>query len=502
MLERRSSRLIFSFIMAVALVAAGFYLHSLYKAKFPAGTSTGLLTQRQEPLYESSDEPSGGEGRVVPDQAILATQNAFVKVSAKVTPAVVNISTVQTIRGRRTFEPFSDDPFYRDFFDNFFSSPREYKSSSLGSGVIINKDGYILTNSHVVRGASEITVRLSDKHEYKGRVVGADNKTDLAVIKIDAPNALPVAVLGNSDKIKVGEWAVAIGNPFGLDRTVTVGVISATGRSDVGITAYENFIQTDASINPGNSGGPLCNIYGEVIGINTAIVSAGQGIGFAVPVNMAKKVITDLIKTGKVTRGWLGVGIQPMTPDLAKSFGLKENEGVLISQVMKGSPAEKAGLKEGDVILEMDGQKFDDHRQLQRMIGETPVGKTLEFTVIRDQKRLTVKVTIGEMPSEEKVAKATEQKSDLGINVQKLTPQLAERLGLPEAKGVLVSKVDQRSPAARAGLRKGDVIIEFNREPIEDISNFQTAVKKISKGDQVMLRVIRGEAILFLAFKV
>jgi Do/DeqQ family serine protease len=320
-----------------------------------------------------------------------------------VTPAVVNISTVTTSKGRtptEQFRPFGNDPFFRDFFDRFFEgTPRQRRQTSLGSGLIIDKSGLILTNNHVIKDADEITVKFANNKEAKGKIVGTDPKTDLAVIRVSTKEDLPVVALGNSDALHVGEWAIAIGNPFGLDHTLTVGVISATGRSEVGIAAYENFIQTDASINPGNSGGPLLNIRGEVIGINTAIVASGQGIGFAIPVNMARKVMEDLVKKGKVTRGWLGVGIQSLTPELAKSFGVGVDGGILVNQVMPKSPAEAAGLKTGDLILIVDGKPVKDPRELQRIIGDTEIGKSIELTILRDKARQTVKVQVGEMPA-------------------------------------------------------------------------------------------------------
>ena len=328
--------------------------------------------------------------------------NPFIQVAEQVTPSVVNISTVSTGKGRtpnELFRPFGNDPFFRDFFDRFFEGmPRRRQQTSLGSGVIIDKSGLILTNNHVIKDADEITVRFSNKQEAKGKVVGTDAKTDLAVIRVSAKDDLPVARLGNSESLRVGEWAIAIGNPFGLDHTLTVGVVSATGRSEVGIAAYENFIQTDASINPGNSGGPLLNARGEVIGINTAIVASGQGIGFAIPINLARKVMDDLVKKGRVTRGWLGVGIQPLTPELAKSFGVS-GEGVLVNQVMPKSPAEAAGLKAGDLILSIDGKSIKDPRELTRVIADADIGKTLELTVLREKEKRTVKVQVGEMPA-------------------------------------------------------------------------------------------------------
>ena len=335
-------------------------------------------------------------------------QNAFVTVAERVRPAVVNIGTVQLSRGRRAFgfaEPFPDDPFFRDFFRDFFGQgPRgEFRESSLGSGVIFDRRGYILTNFHVVKGADEITVRFSDKHEVRGRVVGSDPKTDLTVVKIQPEEKMAVASLGDSDRLRVGEWAIAIGNPFGLDQTVTVGVISATGRADVGIATYENFIQTDASINPGNSGGPLVNLRGEVIGINTAIVASGQGIGFAIPVNMAKRIINQLIEKGRVVRGWLGFSLQPLTPELAQSLGVKSPEGALVASVSSGSPAEKAGLRQGDLILTYDGTKVEDSPQLQRLVAESEIGKTVTLTYLRTGRSGQVQAKVEETPAEDRL---------------------------------------------------------------------------------------------------
>jgi Do/DeqQ family serine protease len=334
-----------------------------------------------------------------------ALQSAFVGVAQRVRPAVVNIGTIQVARARRApFAPGqSDDPFFKDFFDQFFGrqgpgGPGEFRQPGLGSGVIIDKRGYVLTNFHVVKGADGVTVRLGDKHEFRGRIVGSDPKTDLAIVKFEPDHELTLATLGNSDTLRVGEWAIAIGNPFGLDQTVTVGVISATGRSDVGIATYENFIQTDASINPGNSGGPLVNLKGEVIGINTAIVASGQGIGFAIPANMVKRVVAQLIDRGKVTRGWLGVSVQPMTAELAQLLGLAGTRGALVARVYPKSPAESAGLTQNDVIVRFDGTAVDDYHHLQRLSAEAEVGKTVSLDVLRKGAKRTVTAKISEAP--------------------------------------------------------------------------------------------------------
>ena len=380
----------FSFaVYALAFFSLGIYVHSALTKPGPPASQNGSAAA-EAPL----DSP-GSKG-------IPGPENPFIQVAEQVTPSVVNISTVTTGKTGKPgelFRPFGNDPFFRDFFDRFFEGmPRRRQQNSLGSGVVIDKAGLILTNNHVIKDADEITVRFSNKQEAKGKVVGTDGKTDLAVIRVTTKEELPVARLGNSDTLRVGEWAIAIGNPFGLDHTLTVGVVSATGRSEVGIAAYENFIQTDASINPGNSGGPLLNVRGEVIGINTAIVASGQGIGFAIPINMARKIMDDLVKKGKVTRGWLGVGVQPLTPELAKSFGVS-GEGVLVNQVMPKSPAEAAGLKVGDLILSVDGKAIKDPRELQRIIADIDIGKSIEVQILREKEKRTIRAQIGEVPA-------------------------------------------------------------------------------------------------------
>jgi Do/DeqQ family serine protease len=334
-----------------------------------------------------------------------ALQQSFVGVAEHVRPAVVHLGTIQRAKLRRgpSAPPGTDDPFFKDFFNQFFGSegppPRgEYRQPGLGSGVIIDKRGLVLTNFHVVKGADEIIVRLSDKREYRGQILGTDSKTDLAVVRFQPDHALTVAALGNSDALRVGEWAMAIGNPFGLDQTVTVGVISATGRSDVGIATYENFIQTDASINPGNSGGPLVNLKGQVVGINTAIVAAGQGIGFAIPINMVKRVVDQLVDKGKVVRGWIGVALQPLSPELAQSLGVDGGNGAVVGATIAGSPAAHAGLVQGDVILSYNKTAVEDYRHVQRLVADTTVGSTVDLEVLRKKQKIQVRVTIAEVP--------------------------------------------------------------------------------------------------------
>ena len=327
-------------------------------------------------------------------------------VAERVRPAVVHVGTVQVARSRRgptAPGPLADDPFFKDFFDQFFGrrgpgAPEEFRQQGLGSGVIFDKRGYVLTNFHVIKGADAVIVRLSSKQEFRGKVVGTDPKTDLAVVRFDPNIELAVAALGNSDALRVGEWANAIGNPFGLDQTVTVGVISATGRSEVGIATYENFIQTDASINPGNSGGPLVNLRGEVVGINTAIVAAGQGIGFAIPANMVKRVIGQLLDRGKVLRGWIGISVQPLTQELAQSLGLKDTHGAVVARVYPEGPAAGAGLAQNDVIVAFEGTPVEDYSHLQRLTADAEVGKTVSVDVMRRGEKRSVKLKIAEAP--------------------------------------------------------------------------------------------------------
>jgi Do/DeqQ family serine protease len=353
-----------------------------------------------------------GRGRPVapvasPTATADALQSAFVTVAEKVRPAVVNIGTVQVARNRRA--PIvpgpgaGDDPFFKDFFDQFFGRGgpgrrEEFRQPGLGSGVIIDKRGYVLTNYHVIRGADSVTVKLPSKEEFQGRIVGTDAKTDLAIIRFQPEGQIRVATLGDSDTLRVGEWAIAIGNPFGLDQTVTVGVVSATGRSEVGIATYENFIQTDASINPGNSGGPLVNLRGEVIGINTAIVATGQGIGFAIPANMVKRVTSQLIDRGKVTRGWIGVSLQPLTTELAQALGLDNTRGAIVARVYPGSPAEAAGLQPNDVIVKFSGTAVEDYHHLQRLSSDAEPGTTVPLDIVRKRDRKTVTLKITESP--------------------------------------------------------------------------------------------------------
>jgi serine protease Do len=437
-------------------------------------------------------------------ESVSITNETFSNLAEKLKPAVVNISTTMVVKQSPLFRgrpsPFGEEDPFREFWERFFGGemPREYETRSLGSGVIINKEGFIVTNNHVIENATEILATLSNKKDYQAEVIGRDKKTDLALIKIDAKEDLPVTPLGDSDKLKVGEWVIAIGNPFGLAETVTAGIVSAKGRV-IGAGPYDDFIQTDASINPGNSGGPLFNFWGEVVGINTAIVATGQGIGFAIPINMARDILSQLKEKGRVTRGWLGVGLQGVTPELADSFGLKEAKGALVSQVFRGTPAEKAGLKQGDVILEFDGKEIEESGDLPRVVASTPVGKTVKIKVFRNGKTLFLQATVAEMEEEKEVAKAPPEKS-LGIIVQNITPEIARSLGLEEAKGVVVTKVLPGSPAAEVDIRKGDIIQEVNRKPVENIETYDRLIERATREGTILFLVRIGENSLFIAF--
>ena len=427
----------------------------------------------------------------------------FVALSKKLKPSVVNIGTSKTVKPRRQFQrpfgsPFGSDPF-EDFFDNFLgdTQSRTFKQRSLGSGFII-EGGYILTNNHVVTGADEIKVKLSDNREFKAEIKGVDERLDLALLKIDARETLPTAKLGDSDTIEVGEWVMAIGNPFGLAETVTAGIVSAKGRV-IGSGPYDDFIQTDASINPGNSGGPLFNIHGEVIGINTAIIAGGQGIGFAIPVNMAKSIIPQLKEKGKVTRGRLGVTIQPVTADLAKSFGLSNGTGALISGVTPDSPAEKGGLKTGDVIIEFDGRKIKEINELTRLVAATAIGKTVSMTIVRDGKEETLSVTIEPLKDSDGDTQEESITDALGMTVRGLNKELADRFQIKESTGVVVTELKSDGLAEVAGISVGDVIKEVNGKKVETLKDYVKAIATHKKAQVIRFLIKRGNSTLYVA---
>ncbi|HEY2485672.1 MAG TPA: DegQ family serine endoprotease [Candidatus Binataceae bacterium] len=432
-----------------------------------------------------TDTPEGGhvaKAQTLPD---------FVDLAAKLSPAVVNISTEGTEQGGSEGE---------------FPAPYGHQhGKSLGSGFIVSKDGYILTNDHVIENPSKVTVTLQDGHNYTAKVIGGDSKTDVALLKIDAGHELAVAPLGNSDDLKVGQWVMAIGNPFGFDHTVTVGVVSAKGRFLP--DSVDQFIQTDASINPGNSGGPLIDLSGGVVGVNAAIFTStgrSMGIGFAIPINLVKEELSELRDHGKVKHGWLGVMIQEVTPELAESMDLKEARGALVAEVIKNSPAAIAGVKRGDVIIEFDGHPIKDRRELPLLVTRTPLGKTVTFKIVREkqEKDLVANITESqeaELAAAESRPKMTGTPSSFGLRVQDLSPDLAHELGLDS--GVLISGVEPGSRGDEVGLQARDVILEVNRSPVKDVSSYQQALKAGGKGSIVLLLVKRGDSTLYFALK-
>jgi len=434
---------------------------------------------------------------------------AFVEVAKKVQPAVVNVTTEKTIT-MRPWDRFGEDFFRGSPFEDFFrgfGSPRErereykHKQRSGGSGVIVDKEGYILTNNHVVEGVEKVKVKLNDGREFTATVKGQDSRTDLAVLHIKAKD-LPVATLGDSDKLDVGEWAIAIGSPFGLEHTVTVGVISAKGRSGLGTGTYEDFIQTDASINPGNSGGPLINIDGEVIGINAMIIQPGTGIGFAIPINMAKQILSDLIKHGKYVRSWLGISAQDLTPEMIEHFKVKEKEGVLVGQIYPGTGAEKAGLASGDIIKSVDDKPVKNVNELVREILKRKVGEKVKLNIVRDGKPMTLEVTTKAMPEKAELAKEKEEEGTLGAKVQELTPQLATQYRISGIRqGVVVISVEDGSLADEIGLQEGDVILEINRKKIENLKDFNKAIKDGNFEKGILFQLHRKGSSFYITYK-
>jgi serine protease Do len=423
-------------------------------------------------------------------------------------PSVVNISTTSVVRQRGPFQRRPNSPFggndpFDDFFKKFFggdSPQKEFKRQGLGSGFIMSKDGYVVTNNHVIDKASDVEVILQNGDKYEAKIVGKDPKTDLAVLKFEPDQEIQEVHFGDSDNLRIGDWVIAIGNPFGLGYTVTAGIVSAKGRS-LGLGAYDDFIQTDASLNPGSSGGPLFNLKGEVVGVNTAIVARGQGIGFAIPIDMAEFVIEQLKSGGKVVRGWLGVYVQKVTPEIASSFGLNEDEGALVSDLAPDSPAEKAGIIRGDVIVEYDGQKVNDVSDLTNMAAVTPPGTEVIVKVIQDGKTKNMKVKLEKFPDQEAQVKDEVRKS-LGLTVRQLTPKIVKRFNIDHDDGVIIADVDQGSVAGDAGLKPGDIILEINKKPINTLANYSAVLEDVKPGDTALFLVKRGNNTIYAALRI
>jgi|UniRef100_A0A7V6DQH9 serine protease Do len=457
--------------------------------------------------------PAAPQAAAGPAPAGSSYPGSFAALAARLSPMVVNVKVIKVEKVGSfpsfTFPKGELPDGFRDFFNHFFQDmPRNQQQmpriQGAGSGVIISTDGYVLTNNHVIEGAKEVTVTLSDHQEYKARIVGRDPKTDLAVLKIEGKGPFPAATLGDSDNLKVGDWVIAIGNPFGLNNTVTSGIVSAKGRV-IGAGPYDNFIQTDASINPGNSGGPLFNMQGEVVGINTAIISQGQGIGFAIPVNTVKPLVPQLETKGSVTRGYLGVTIQSITPALAKALKLQDQKGALVADVTPNSPAAKAGVQRGDVIVAYNGKEIVDNHDLPALVAGTPVGEESTVTVLRNGQKMQLAIKVAELPSDRTAANATAPAGSMqpaqgkwGLELQDLTPQLANQLNIESEKGVAVVGVKPGSQADEAGIQQGDVILEVNQQPVTSVHE---AIKKMDgppAKDHLLLLVQRGHAKLFV----
>ena len=488
-----------------------------------AALSALLIWGGQSLSSSHASSPAASTAMPVALPMSSAPSNGFTEVAKAVTPAVVNITTVTT-------EKVSDSrglpDELRDRMEEFFGGPggpfgprgfrgpqgpgepRDHRGGGQGSGVIVSPDGYILTNNHVIDGARTVTITLPDKREFQGKIVGTDPKTDLAVVKIDGQN-LPTVSWGDATALQVGEYVLAVGNPFGLNSTVTLGIVSALGRGRMGITQYEDFIQTDAAINPGNSGGALVNTKGELVGINTAIFSQTggyQGVGFAVPTSMSKPIYESLVKNGKVVRGFLGVSIQDLNPELAKSFGIKDAKGALVSDVKDDGPAGQAGFKQGDIITAYNGSPVGDATALQRQVTKTSVGTKVTVRVMRDGQEKDLTVTIGEQPDTTKTAKAETGEKDYafaGVAVQDLDRDTAKELGVKgKAQGVVVTAVEPDSGAEKAGVMRGDVIREINRQPVKSVKDFEKVSSGLKKGENALILIDRRGNALFLSAKV
>lgn len=484
-MKSQNRKTFFMFLMAF-LVA--FFIVSLVEVLRSSFTPSGAPEIQTAAAVSSSDS-----GRM---------PLSFSDLAEKVKPAVVNISTTKTQKGGFG-SPFGRSPFGDDFFDRFFGDmpQRQFKQRSLGSGFIISNDGYIFTNNHVVEKADKILVKLSDDKEYEAKIIGTDAKTDIALIKIKPQNSLPVCDIGDSDKVKVGEWVIAIGNPFGLEQTVTAGIVSAKGRV-IGAGPYDNFIQTDASINPGNSGGPLFGMDGKVIGINTAIVAQGQGIGFAIPINMAKNILADLKTKGKVTRGWLGVSVQDINEDIAKNLNHKNKTGAIVTDVFKGDPADLAGIKVEDIITEINGKPIKDTHDLLLKIAPLHVGEKVSVKVVRDGKERAFTLTVAERKDKPEVASARGSSSYFGIGAQEITPEIARQLGIQKESGVIIVGIEEGSPAEDVGLQQQDIIVQVNKVRITSLKQYTKEISKAAERKSVTLFVQRGKSKFFVSLRI
>ncbi len=472
-----------------------------------AGVALGAFSASRAELRRS---PLVAEAPVSPIPVVPVQMppqgGTFASVADAIKPAVININTVSRgagPQGRTPFEEYFGEEFFRRFFGEV---PERIPQRSLGSGVIVDQTGIALTNAHVVDKATEIEVVTLDGGKHRAKVIGVDKKTDLAVLKLDDGKAsFKYARLGDSDRIQVGDWVLAVGSPFGLQATVTAGIISAKARQlDQG--PFDDFLQTDAAINPGNSGGPLVNMQGEVVGINTAIVAGGSGIGFAIPSNMARKIYTELRDKGRVTRGWLGVSIQPLTPELARSFGSKDAKGILINEVMPDSPASKAGLKPGDILLEFEGRPMEGTGDLQRAVGFFAPDRTAKLKILRDQAEKVVEIKVGQAPDERQVQQQRpgggRARSMLGLEVRPVTPEIARQLNLRSTDGVIVFRVEDGTPAAEAGVQRGDIVKQLNGQTVRTMADFERLTRDMKEGDPLTVLLQRGAMSLYVAFRV